>query len=131
MGNRIIGMVTLVCFIAYLGGCSSARFIPLEEYHKRPHHDQPDIMGVMTADSTECIFDAAQRPEALAREKLVGVLKDGRVVTVLASDVKMVKVKSFSPSKTIVLVLGCALGTGLAIVLLGSTDGGAGSSGGG
>jgi len=31
MGNRIIGTVTLVCFIAYLGGCSSARFIPLEE----------------------------------------------------------------------------------------------------
>ncbi len=87
-------------------------------------------MGVMTADSTECIFDAAQRPEALAKEKLVGVLKDGRVVTVSASDVKLVKVKSFSPGKTIALVLGCALATGLVIALLESAGGAAGSSGG-
>jgi len=119
MGNRIIGMVTLVCFIAYLGGCSSARFISLEQYQKRPPESRPNIVGVMTMDGTFCEFDLRAGTVRIEEDGLTGTLMDGRLITLAVNDIKTVQIMQSDTDKILL-----AAGLILAVVLISISLGG-------
>jgi hypothetical protein len=113
MENRIVGVVTLVCFIMYLGGCSTSRFIPLEEYREKNPTKNYTIMAVMTTDST--LYEFRYKPDRVmvADGNLTGTLKNGEVKSIPLSDIKTIKIQNLETVKILLLT-----GAGLAVFVI-------------
>ncbi len=108
MENRIIGMITLLCLVSYLGGCTTGRFIPVEEYQKNPEK-RSTILAVMTTDSTLYEFRITPERVKFADGKLTGKLKNGEVESIPLADVKTIKIQTTETGEIL-------LWTGLALV---------------
>lgn len=105
-------MVTLVCFITYLSGCTTGRFIPPEEIQKNPKKHYT-ILAVMTTDSTFYEFRNWPKKVKIADDRVTGILKDGTAKSIPLADVETIKIKTTGTGEILLWT-----GAGVAFVII-------------
>lgn len=127
MLKKIISLVTLICFISYLYGCSSIEVIQLSNNSNFEDVKDSDIVSTVTKDNKIYEFETngiKPKPQ-IAESVLVGWAKGPeykneyriKEVQIPISDIKALQVEVTDETKTLLLI-GGVIGVLAAIVFL-------------
>ena len=115
MLKKIISLITSVCFLIYIIGCSSTRLVSKSEFYAAPGEFR--IASYTTLDGDTGEFVLKKRNPVLEDSVLYGQLKDGKWVNIRLSEINSITVWEYDSAANACLGLG-TLGFILGLVFL-------------
>ena len=117
MYRKLLSLLLLLCFICYLAGCSSMRYISPDEM---PEIERESSVWVTMADGTQYEL---KEPKVVG-PKLVGYIESDGYKEIDPSEIESLAIKELDQTKTIALTVFGIAGAVVLIAVLSDADGG-------